>query len=188
MASGDVTAALNPFGDNRLCARSVCTGGIAHPRCYSITVPSVAGRGRRIDLGGWRKPTNDQPMHWWRAKRSNGAWLALGALLLQLALSFGHVHSEDIAGFGDGPGAAAQSVTISETPTSGSDDHGGNGPVHDECSICAAMHLAGALVLPTPPAIASPGSVDRIAWRSHAEFSLAAARYSLFQSRAPPTA
>src|ERR1700730_13630822 len=78
----------------RVDARALCTGGIAYPKCYSITALSVAGRGRRIDPGGWRKPTNDQPMHWWRAKRRNGAWLALGALLLQLTLSFGHIHSE----------------------------------------------------------------------------------------------
>jgi Protein of unknown function (DUF2946) len=127
-------------------------------------------------------------MHWWREKRRSGTWLALGALLLQLALSFGHIHPEDVAGFRVDAAAAKQSVTIRETQSSGSDDHGTPAPAHDECSICATMQLAGALVLPAPPTIALAGIVDRRAWFPHAECAPAAARYCHFQSRAPPTA
>jgi hypothetical protein len=127
-------------------------------------------------------------MHWWRAKRRNGARIALCALLLQLALSFGHIHREDFAGFAAGLAAASQSAAVSDPQGSGPDGHGTSGPAHDECLICATMHLAGALVLPAPPAIVLPAMAGRIANLPHAEFSLAAHRHSLFQSRAPPTA
>jgi Protein of unknown function (DUF2946) len=128
-------------------------------------------------------------MHWWRVKRRNGAWLALGALLLQLALSFGHIHAGDIAGVGAGLAVAApSSAALADPPSDGSDDHGTTGSRRDDCAICAAVHLAGALLLSAPPSIALPGTLDRISWSPYTEFRLAADRLLLFQSRAPPTA
>jgi hypothetical protein len=127
-------------------------------------------------------------MYWWRVKRRSGAWLALCALLLQLALSFGHIHPEDVVGFGLDASAAKHLVTGAEPPSTGSDDHGTPASAHDECSICATMQLAGALLLPVPPAIALVGIVDRRLSVPPAECAPAAARYCLFQSRAPPSA
>ena len=46
-------------------------------------------------------------MPWFRAKRSLSSYVSLFALALQLALSFGHVHLDEL-GLGNGAIAAAQ--------------------------------------------------------------------------------
>jgi hypothetical protein len=119
-------------------------------------------------------------MHWVRTNCRLGAWAALFALCIQLALSFGHIHLEDIQG---SPSATvAQLQTQNESPAD--DDHGK--PGHDFCAICAALSLTSNSVLPTVSLLTVP--VDR-AYEWIADFRTAQVSFGLhfhFQARAPP--
>jgi hypothetical protein len=88
-------------------------------------------------------------MRWLRKTKRFGGWLALFALALQLALSFGHIHAEDFA-----PAAvqvAANPGHDSETPADS--DHGLG---HHDCGICATMAILASLVVPLPPSVVLP--------------------------------
>ena len=87
-----------------------------------------------------------------RSIRRFGAGLGLFALLLQLTLGFAHVHPADLLG-------AAWSGIAEEAGKALADrdqDRHAPGAPHDDCPICAAMHLAGTVVLPAPAALTVP--------------------------------
>jgi hypothetical protein len=86
-----------------------------------------------------------------RRRRLSG-WLALLALALQLAVSFGHMHREDFVHGRPGTTVLTQGAGGAGTPIDGDDDH-------LTCDICATVHLAGTLLLPAPPAIALPAEI-----------------------------
>jgi hypothetical protein len=115
-------------------------------------------------------------MKWFRSNIRQGACLALLALVVQFALSFGHFH-----------GVAAQAATALQSsqqlPASGhdSDQH-----QSDACAICAVLALANTAFLATPPALPLPQVVKREWLASNIAFiSLTSAR-GAFQPRAPP--
>ncbi len=77
-------------------------------------------------------------MSWIRAHRRFGGTLALFALALQLALSFGHVHARDLAGI---PGSAVAQAQVTVP-------HGPDGDAADQandiyCAVCATVALSG---------------------------------------------
>ena len=51
-------------------------------------------------------------MHWFRLHRRLGTWVALIALVLQLGLSFGHVHGLQSQHLGATPAAAADNAPV----------------------------------------------------------------------------
>jgi len=115
--------------------------------------------------------------------RRFASWLALFALALQLALSFGHVHVSGIA-------TPAVKVAGTHAPSSSP----GSPPAHpaddadDYCAICATIYLASTTFL--PPAVRLPVF---FVWRpvEHVVTTttiFAAPRRTFFQSRAPPFA
>jgi hypothetical protein len=123
-------------------------------------------------------------MRWCRIRRKPIAGLGLFALLLQLVLSFGHVHARDL-GVSPTPGRA---LAISKaTPATGQQVP--NGLPDDDCPICMTMHMAASGLLPPPPIVVVPTigvQVRQIAFAD--QFNLGIARYMLFQTRAPPIA
>lgn len=62
------------------------------------------------------------------------------------------------------------------------------GNAHDDCAICASVHMAASLLLPEPPAVAPPTVFGLSPHPARLEFGLAAFPYSLFRTRAPPLA
>jgi DUF2946 family protein len=120
-------------------------------------------------------------MYWVRTNCRLGSWAALFALCIQLALSFGHIHLEDIQGSSSATAAQLQART--ESPAD--DDHGK--PGHDFCAICAALSLTSSSVVPTISLLVAP--VDRPhEWI--ADFRTAQVSFALhfhFQARAPPS-
>ncbi len=122
-------------------------------------------------------------MDWVRAKRGLGGWLALFALGLQLTLSFGHIHSEDLA--------PATSITVgaahgrSGPPSAPDKDHHDGGA---PCAIYAVMHLAAASLLPTPPVIMAPPVETAVSLIAPDSFERPPAARQPFQARAPPQA
>jgi hypothetical protein len=120
-----------------------------------------------------------------RSIRRLGAGLGLFALLLQLALSFGHVHPEDLPGVSAASTAAVAGKVQSANPAQ---DRHTPGTPHDDCPICAAMHLAGTIVLPDPPALAVPAQFTVTVFLADDLVAIVIPRRLPFQTRAPPTA
>jgi len=128
-------------------------------------------------------------MRWVRSNVRFGAWCALFALALQLALSFGHVHvatlssksalvadstSQPLAPSADAPAAPAK--------------HAPKGIAHDQCAICTVVQLASA-ALPAPTAAIPLPQVASEAWPDTSVAGvLAATPHSSFLARAPPQA
>jgi hypothetical protein len=120
-------------------------------------------------------------MGWVRNHRRVCGALALFALALQLALSFGHIHLRDFAGI---PGSDVAQVQVTVP-------HGPNGDATDQasdpyCLVCATVALSGTLVLPFLLALLLPSnSIDESHW-----YRLADRRgrfeHALFSARAPP--
>src|ERR1700757_2067810 len=120
-------------------------------------------------------------MAWAKTRRRLGGWLALVALALQLAASFGHMHREDFVHGRPGPTVVTQCAAGGGAPTDGDDDH-------LICAICATVHLAGTVLLPAPLAIALPAEVT-IARLTAAEHNATEHTPALaFHARGPPRA
>jgi hypothetical protein len=132
-------------------------------------------------------------LHCFRNNLRQGSWLALLALTINLALSFGHVHAIGGKAIGDKAAAsdqiaqAAPGLSKAGAPAQGQNKGQDNdGHPDDLCPICMAAHAIGSAVAPTPPALpvrfaAATVVVERAAMPTRAELKRAA-----FQSRAPP--
>jgi hypothetical protein len=122
-------------------------------------------------------------MRWFRANRRLGGRVALFALALQLVLSFGHIHREDIYGYRPQSFAAAALPADKSAPAG----HPSN-QADDYCAICATLSLLNNSFIADAPQLAvlfvshAVVHVDRVA------VAISAPRHRLFQSRAPPLA
>jgi hypothetical protein len=117
-------------------------------------------------------------MHWFRAKRPHIAYVALLALALQAAITFGHVH------VGEAENAA---TVITAHRDAGPATPTGTAPDGDyDCPICAITGLAASLVLPdAPPLVFVAAQYETSFADTAAVFTSADGRAS-FQARAPP--
>jgi hypothetical protein len=125
-----------------------------------------------------------------RFLRHYGGRLALLAVWLQLALSFGHIHPGDIFYFGH-PVTQGHAVTAIANPRDGAPPtplQPGSGDAIDlTCAICANVALAAALVVPDPVRLPLPLDAVVASVLQDDGFILTAAPFLLFQTRAPPT-
>jgi hypothetical protein len=123
----------------------------------------------------------DAVMTLWRSRRRLGAGLGLLALVVQLALSFGHLHLKDTGLVSvAAPALAGHSLPSPQQIPPGHPD--------DDCPICIALHLAAAGVAPLAPSIALPSEFTEKVQPPSAVRLLSPVRYVLFRTRAPPTA
>lgn len=119
-------------------------------------------------------------MEWFRANLKVVARLAIFALTVQFALSFGHVHlGQPYAVAFASTGTQASGSTPAQHPVGDADDY---------CAICATIHLSATSFVPQAPHLLLPflsrpvehfGSVPAISFSP---------RRAPFQSRAPPLA
>ena len=115
-----------------------------------------------------------------RFNRRFGSLVALFALAIQLALSFGHIHVEDILG----PTATKIVHVGGQANTPADNDH--DGPGHDVCAICAALSLTASSVLPT---VELPATPVEHAYQWTVAVRPAQVSFGInfsFQARAPP--
>jgi hypothetical protein len=133
-------------------------------------------------------------MKWFRSNIKTGSRLALFALALQFALSFGHFHA--IAA----PALTIQSIATQSDVTSGltapdatdlSAQQPASNPDSDQkpsdpCAICAVIALANAVLFATPPPLLLPQAIEFLYLTTDAEFAHLNSAYPAFQSRAPP--
>ncbi|HVY58055.1 MAG TPA: DUF2946 family protein [Xanthobacteraceae bacterium] len=124
-------------------------------------------------------------MRWWRDSQRLGSALAGFAMLLQLVLSFGHLHLHDLTGQSSSAVRSAAAVAghtlDKQHPTNAPGDE-------DGCPICTVMHMVSGAALPTAPVILVPGDYSRPHQTAFVRFNVVARRYALFQTRAPPRA
>jgi Protein of unknown function (DUF2946) len=126
-------------------------------------------------------------MDWFRANIRSGTWLALLALTLQMAVSFGHMHRHDL---GLPPLIKAdQTQTLTDdaaTPAGPGDQDHHSGPDH-YCPICASIALIGTGAPALAPVLVVPTSIVRVSL-SEKPLYLRRSRLALsFQARGPPS-
>jgi hypothetical protein len=133
---------------------------------------------------------------WFRKNLKSGSRLALFALAIQFALSFGHFHgiaAQAAPAFVTGltqadldyakaaHGAGTEAVQKQQRSTSDTDQQ----PA-DACAICAVISLAGNVLFATPPLLQLPRAVELLYLTTDAEFAHLNSVHPAFQSRAPP--
>jgi hypothetical protein len=135
-------------------------------------------------------------MKWFRANIKHGSKLALLALAVQFALSFGHFHGtaaqaapaiqSSPAQFDISTSDAVTDVASNAIPQQPGSDHDSGQPSSDPCAICAVMALANAVLFATPPLLLLPQAVEFLYLTTDAEFVHLDSARAAFQSRAPP--
>jgi hypothetical protein len=120
-------------------------------------------------------------LQWVRARNGWCGQLALFALALQLYLSFGHIHPEDLGL--TAPAQAASAAQTDGTPAAPHDDDD-----HGICSICAALSLTANSLLPAPITLPVP-IATAWTWPKHLRSqSRVVTTTANFRARAPPIA
>jgi hypothetical protein len=126
-------------------------------------------------------------MRWFRTNLRLGGRLALFALAVQLVLSFGHIHLEDIYGNARAFAAWSASVPVadnSQPPPAGPQSH----HTDDYCAICATVHLLGSSFAAQAPQLPLPFISAAIEHFDRVSLAFVSSRRAPFQSRAPPQA
>ena len=133
-------------------------------------------------------------MKWFRKHIKTGSRLALFALAIQFALSFGHFHGvaaqaapaiqaglsrADLAHVATG---ATPEAAQKQVPSSPDTDQ----QTADGCAICAVIALAGNLLFATPPVLLLPQAVELVYRTTDAEVAHLGSVHPAFRSRAPP--
>jgi hypothetical protein len=114
-------------------------------------------------------------MKWVRSNIKYGSRLALFALALQFALSFGHFHVD-----------AAQATPAFQSLQQAPFDHESDQPAGEPCEICAIVAMASTVLSATPPLLVLPQAVDFLYLTTDAEFVHPNSASIAFQPRAPP--
>jgi len=134
-------------------------------------------------------------MNWFRKHVKTGSRLALFALAVQFALSFGHFHT-DVAraapalqtGLADPDLAIAAALAPQGAQSEAAQQPSGHDtdqPASD-CAICAVLSLANNFLFATPPLLELPQAVELLHLTTGAEFAHLGSLHPAFQSRAPP--
>ncbi|RXT39039.1 DUF2946 domain-containing protein [Bradyrhizobium betae] len=132
-------------------------------------------------------------MKWFRSNIRHGARLALFAMLVQLALTFGHSHwfaqATSLAQASlqqtDSTGSVAspdRATVQKQSPASPDREPPGD----DNCAICALVAMAGTVVSATPPLLLLPQAIELLQLTLDAEFIHLKSAGTAFQPRAPP--
>jgi hypothetical protein len=118
-------------------------------------------------------------MIWFRSNIKRVSHIALFALAIQFALSFGHFHAVAAA---TAPAAQAASGLSAPQPASDHDSDGRG----DICAICAVMAMANTALHATPPALPAPQAVSFVYMPPAVDSVRAASVRLAFQPRGPP--
>lgn len=126
-------------------------------------------------------------MNWFRLKIRSGAGLALFALAFQMAVSFGHMHRDDL---GLPPLSSADGTQTASVTTPADPANSGHHPASDDdyCPICASMQLIATALPSLPPVLWVPEPIRRV-WLAQTPPRGVSTPLALsFRARAPPLA
>ena len=132
-------------------------------------------------------------MKWFRSHIRHGARLALFAMLVQFALTFGHAHwfaqaaplaaaSLQQADGAKAVGQADRAAVQKQSPSAPDREQPGD----DNCAICAIIAMAGTVLSATPPLLQLPQAIELLYRTTDAEFVHLKSTSTAFQPRAPP--
>lgn len=145
-----------------------------------------------VSREGWRFQ-----MKWFRSNIRHGARLAIFAMLVQFALTFGHSHwfaqaapvAQTSLQRADGAKDTTKGVTAidraavqKQSPAVPDREH----PGEDTCAICAVVAMAGTVISATPPVLLLPQAIELLYRTTDAEFLHLKSAGTAFQPRAPP--
>jgi len=132
-------------------------------------------------------------MKWFRSNIRHGARLALFAMLVQFALTFGHSHwfaqaaplaQSSLQQTHGSNGVASNDRTAVQKQSPAGPDR--EQPEEDNCAICALVAMAGTVLFSTPPLLELPQAIELLHRTTDAEFSHLKSAGTAFQPRAPP--
>ena len=130
-------------------------------------------------------------MKWFRSKIRHGARLAIFAMLVQFALTFGHSHwfaqaaplvQSQLTDGGKSIASPDSAAVLKQSQTKPDREQPGD----DNCAICALVAMAGTVVFATPPLLHLPQAVELLYRTTDAEFLHLESAKHAFQPRAPP--
>lgn len=130
-------------------------------------------------------------MRWIRDHVRQGSWLALLALVINLGLSFGHIHA--IAGKGSERGFAPLIAAVTAPDGGQIQSPGQNQGHHDDgsadllCPICMAAGAIGHALTAAPAILAMVFAETTIVLTIVAELDVPEPARAAFDSRGPPT-
>jgi len=122
-------------------------------------------------------------MKWFRSNIKSGARLALFALFVQFALSFGHFH---VLAAPSSTGAGQIAADSQALPQQGPGKQHNDRQIPDACAICAVVAMAGTALFASPPILLLPKAVEFLYRTTDAEFIHLKSAGTSFQPRAPP--
>jgi hypothetical protein len=136
-------------------------------------------------------------VNWFRKHLKHGSRLALFALAIQFALSFGHFHGIAAqaaptmqAGLSNASIAIAASLATQAADSGVAQQQQPSNHDTDQpasaCAICAVLSLANNFLHAAPPLLELPRAVEHLYLTTDAEFIRLCSRHTAFQSRAPP--
>jgi hypothetical protein len=129
-------------------------------------------------------------MKWFRSNIKTGSRLALFALAIQFALSFGHFHAATAQT--PQPGLAGADLAQAALDAPGElqqqqpSDHDTDQHTAHACVICAVNSLVNNFLSAAPPLLELPQAVELLHLATDAEFAHLGALDPPFRSRAPP--
>lgn len=125
-------------------------------------------------------------MGWVYCQRRRGAYLALAALVLQIAVSFGHVDLDGIVG----PDHLTLSGLHQTVVAKASNRGPAQAPGDDDgyCPICASIFMVSSSVASEPPQLPVPDGFERIKHSVSIAHGVFTPLRVAFRSRAPPAA
>jgi hypothetical protein len=133
-------------------------------------------------------------MKWFRSNIKRVSRMALFALGIQLALSFGHFHAIAATSAPEFGSALSKSFASSLTALSADtqsarqpeSNHDSNDHSGDICAICAVIAMANTALFAAPPTLPVPQIIEFSRLTAKREFARATSASVAFQPRAPP--
>jgi hypothetical protein len=137
----------------------------------------------------------DVGVNWFRSNIRHGSRLALFALAIQFAFSFGHFHDATQAAFAIQSGlsqpAAARAIDAATAEATDrsvqrQQPRDPDRQSTDGCAICGVIAMANAVLFATPPLLQLPQAAEFLYRATDAAFVHLQANHLAFQPRAPP--
>jgi hypothetical protein len=134
-------------------------------------------------------------MNWFRKHVKSGSRLALLALAVQFALSFGHFHTDVgrlASAIQNGLAAADSAIATTQAAQETQPEAAQPSSNHDtdrhlaDCAICAVLALANNFLSAAPPLLVLPQATELLHLTTGTEFAHLGPLHPAFQSRAPP--
>lgn len=121
-------------------------------------------------------------MRWLRGRLQQGSWLALLALAINLALSFGHLHLALRDGRTGGL-LRAHATAVQKSGAAGDHDRS---RADDLCPICMAAGALGSALASLPPSLEVPIALGVESRDPAPQWTTRQSAHTAFWSRGPP--